>query len=116
MRLVAIAAGLAVLSAAAWFTIGPGTRPPTGACAATGTQPVTDAKADPGQLTWIGSGELPDGLDDDDEQLMLDIESFRDGFVAVGRESSGPISHAFVLHSAEIAGPEVSCTSTSERA
>jgi hypothetical protein len=62
---------------------------------------VSHAKADAGQLTWIGSSELPDGLDDGDEQVMLDVEGLRDGFVAVGRESSGPISRAFVLHSAD---------------
>ena len=62
---------------------------------------MPNAEADPGQLTWIGSGELPDGLDDGDEQVMLDVESLRDGFVAVGRESNGPISNAFVLHSAD---------------
>ncbi|MDQ3691259.1 MAG: hypothetical protein M3406_14755 [Chloroflexota bacterium] len=62
---------------------------------------MSDTKADPGQLTWVGSGEVPDDLDDRDEQLMLDVESLRDGFVAVGRESNGPISRAVVLHSAD---------------
>ncbi|MEJ7803423.1 MAG: hypothetical protein WKH68_08645 [Candidatus Limnocylindria bacterium] len=62
---------------------------------------MPNAEADPGQLTWIGSSELPDGLTDGDEQLMLDVERLGDGFVAVGRESNGPISRAFVLHSAD---------------
>lgn len=96
---------LAVIGAVvtgAWFTIGPGAAAPTGACARTPAAPVDIAAdwPDPPAVAWTAA-ELPMSLDNGGEQIMLDVAAFDGGFVAVGRDSDGPDSHAFVLHSGD---------------
>lgn len=91
---------IGAMAAGAWFTIGPGAAAPTGACTSTSSPSLDTAPdwPDPPAVAWTAA-ELPIGLDDGGEQIMLDVAVIGGGFVAVGRDSSGPQSHAFVLHS-----------------
>ena len=84
--------------AGAYFTIGPGAAAPTGACTSTSAAPVGTAAdwPDPPAVAWTAAA-LPMG----GEQILLDVAAFGGGFVAVGRDSNGPESHAFVLHSGD---------------
>ncbi len=93
---------IVLIAVGAWFAVGPGAGAPTGACAIAPAAPSPSAseRTDPPAVAWTTS-ELPTGFDDPDEQIMLDVVAFGDGFVAVGRESSGPKSHAFFLRSAD---------------
>lgn len=92
-----------VAGAGAWFMVGPGAAPPSGACAPA-AQPATSASqavtTDPPLVAWSAS-DLPDGIDEAGEQAMLDVAAFAGGFVAVGRTSTGPDLNAFLLHSTD---------------
>ena len=91
-----------VIGTAAWFMVGPGGGAPTGACLSTPTYAIesSPASADPPQIGWT-SAELPDDLDDGNEQVMLDVAAFGRGFVAVGRHAEGGHVRAFTLRSTD---------------
>ena len=99
--LVAVVA-VTIVGAFAWFAVGPGAGAPTGACTAAPASPIESPSApvDPPQIGWTIS-ELPDDLDDGNEQVMLDVAAFGGGFVAVGRHSEGGHVRAFTLRSTD---------------
>jgi hypothetical protein len=103
-RIILVALAAVVLGTGAWFTFGPGAAPPVVSCSAAAELPIAsgspDLITDMPLVRWSVT-ELPDEIDDADEQIMLDVVSFAGGFVAVGRESDGPDWHAFVLRSAD---------------
>lgn len=91
----------AAIALGAWFSLGPGARPPTAACGETAvaSSPSDDPRpTNPPAARWERA-TIRGTLDDAEQQEIADIVAFRGGFVAIGRSSSGPDSHAFVLRS-----------------
>ena len=93
--------GLVAVVALGWVLLGPGAPAPVGACATAVPLPFdrsTPIDDPPLLVEWI-DGTVVSAADDFDEEILLDVAAFRDGFVAIGRRANGPISHAFVLTS-----------------
>ena len=102
IRPVAILGLVIALLAMAWFVVGPGAGPPTGNCSPAARAPTANGSP-PTSIPSIQWQEavLPGGLKEADEQIMLDVAPFADGFVAVGRSSNGPDWHAVMLRSSD---------------
>ena len=101
VRLVAVAAAIGVVASVAWWLVGPGAAPATGACAAAEPADAPDGPVvfEP-TITWEPA-DLPEAATDGDEQIMLAVSSLDHGWLASGRSSTGPESHGFVLRSTD---------------
>jgi len=101
VRLVAAVAAIAVVAGGAWWLIGPGADPALGACAdaVRADLPAAPVVFEP-TISWEPA-ELPPVATDVDEQSMLAVTAFGDGWVASGRSSSGPETRPLMLHSTD---------------
>jgi len=103
-RVAMVGLAVAIIGAGAWFAVGPGAGPPFGECSMASPRPTEAASPsigdDPPAVSWTASG-LPAEIDDADEQIMVDVAAFRDGYVAVGRTSIGPEYRPFLLRSTD---------------
>lgn len=95
MRLLIAGLAVALVGVTAWFGLGPGAGPPVGGC--TTVAPATAAPSDDRRsftATW-GPSTVIRGDDEFDEEQILDVAAFREGFVAVGTMMNGASYRTF---------------------